>query len=86
MKKMIFLLLVVGFISSCTTNKTLIQRSDVAIENVKTNEVYFCECGMGVVTYNMWIKEGVENGWVKKDMVVYLVDSTTFSKIPYRLP
>jgi hypothetical protein len=86
MKKMIFLLLVVGFISSCTTNKTLIQRSDVAIENVKTNEVYFCECGMGVAVYDMWVNYGQENGWLKKDMVVYLVDSSTFSEMSYRLP
>jgi outer membrane lipoprotein-sorting protein len=82
MKKIIFLLLVVGFVSSCTTNKTLVQRSDVAIENVKTKEVYFCKCGTGTIVYDTWLKYGQGFGWFNDVAKIHLVDSTEFNQIP----
>jgi hypothetical protein len=59
--KFAILTLISGIMSGCASNHTLIQRSEIAFENIKTNEVYFCKCGMGPVVYNVWIKEGVEN-------------------------
>jgi hypothetical protein len=82
MKKIIFLLLVVGFVSSCTTNKTLVQRSDVAIENVKTKEVYFCNCGTGTFAYGTWLKYGQGYGWFNDVAKIHLVDSIEFNQIP----
>jgi len=76
--KFAILTLISGIMSGCASNHTLIQRSEIAFENIKTNEVYFCKCGMGPVVYNVWIKEGVENGWRDEKTKVYLVDSITF--------
>jgi len=82
MTQKIKLILLLGIVSGCKTNQTLIQRSDVAFENIKTNEVFFCQCGTGTLMYNSWVRDGVRNGWCDNTTKVYLVDSVTFKRIP----
>jgi hypothetical protein len=71
--KRIILILSVGIMSGCSNTRTLVQRSDVAFENIKTNEIYICKCGTGTTIYRTWMT-GIYGDTTK----VHLMDSVEF--------
>jgi hypothetical protein len=73
MTQKIKLILLLGIMSGCKTNQTLVQRSDVAFENIKTNEIYICKCGTGTTIYQTWMT-GIYGDTTK----VHLIDSVEF--------
>lgn len=73
--KKIILILVVGIMSGCKSNQTLVRLSDIAVGEVKTEKVtklYIINSGFGPSLYKVW-----ESGVYGKNIAV-LVDSTKF--------
>lgn len=74
--KKIILILVVGIMSGCKSNQTLVQLSEISIVKIhtkKVTELYIKDGDLGSSLYHAWM-EGVWGNKIK----VHLVDSVKF--------
>jgi P pilus assembly chaperone PapD len=74
--KKIILILVVGIMSGCKSNQTLVRLSEISVGKVETEKVtdlYIRNDGFGPFLYQAWM-EGI---W-GKNVKVHLVDSVKF--------
>lgn len=74
--KKIILILVVGIMSGCKSNQTLVRLSEISVVKVDTKKVtdlYIRDGGFGPSLYHAWM-EGIWGNNIK----VHLVDSNKF--------
>jgi hypothetical protein len=76
MKKLVLIL--VGIMSGCKSNQTLVQLSEISVAKVdkEVTELYISDGGIGPSLYQAWM-EGVWGNKIK----VHLVDSAKFKII-----
>jgi hypothetical protein len=77
MKKYI-LILILGIMSGCMTNRTMVRLSDIAVGEVKMEKVtklYILNSGFGQSLYKVW-----ESG-VYGENIAILVDSNSFNTL-----